>query len=125
MGIRCHPAGGYQAQSQCDRIRRDVADRHRRRRNVAPDGHGETLGLSRDLKPQQCRSAAGTTTVYAPKNLGLVEIDIEGREEWIRLPSLAFANGTYPLLGRDVLFANFELRMTSDEIELRWRSDRK
>jgi hypothetical protein len=70
-----------------------------------------------DLQPETCQSAAGRTVVHTPKNLDRIEIEIGS--EWIELPSLKFSDGTYPLLGRDVIFAHFELRMTAEEFELR------
>jgi hypothetical protein len=77
-----------------------------------------------EMKEERARSAGGYSKIYVPKTMGRVEIDVEGGDEWLPLPSLAFAEGTYPLLGRDVIFANFELRMTHEHIDLRWRSDR-
>jgi hypothetical protein len=54
--------------------------------------------------------------LYAPKSLGLIEIQI-GRS-WLRLPSLKFGMTPVSLLGRDLIFSRFELRMTPTEFEL-------
>jgi hypothetical protein len=70
-----------------------------------------------DLAEETSRTAAGLAPMHRPKNPGLVEIEIGGH--WILLPSLKFGQHTPPLLGRDVLFTNFTLHMTADEIELR------
>jgi hypothetical protein len=72
-----------------------------------------------DLTSEVSRSVAGETMLRVPRSLHQSEIEIGGK--WIALPSLKFAEHTYPLLGRDVIFANFDLRMTSDEFELRPR----
>ena len=78
-----------------------------------------TLGLATtDLVEQKSSCAGGETLIYAPKDLGSAEICIGGH--WFRLPSLKFgASLPMSLLGRDVIFSHFELRMTSGEIELR------
>ena len=69
------------------------------------------------LVTELSRSVAGQTPIHAPRSPDPLEIEIGGA--WILLPSLKFAEHTYPLLGRDVIFDNFELRMTADEFELR------
>ena len=53
--------------------------------------------------------------LHVPKNPGLVEIQI-GRS-WFPLPSLKFGVARASLLGRDLIFSRFELRMTPDEFE--------
>lgn len=77
------------------------------------------LGLSAgDLVEQKSTCAGGEILVHSPKDLGNAEICIGGN--WLTLPTLKFgANLPMSLLGRDVLFARFELRMTSGEFELR------
>jgi hypothetical protein len=70
-----------------------------------------------DLATETSRTAAGVAPMHKPKNPGRIEIQIGGH--WIQLPTLKFGEHTPPLLGRDVIFANFTLHMTADEIELR------
>lgn len=68
----------------------------------------ETNAVGGKVKTWKAKAGAGVTGV---------EVEIGGF--WFGLPSLAFAENTPPLLGRDVLFANFDLRMTAGETELR------
>jgi hypothetical protein len=68
-----------------------------------------------DLEAKRFTAVGGQTTLYAPKNPGLIEIQI-GRS-WFRLPSLKFGVAPVSLLGRDLIFPRFELRMTPTEFE--------
>jgi hypothetical protein len=63
-------------------------------------------------------------TVHTPKDLAGTEIEIGGK--WYALPSLKFGkNVPISLLGRDLLFAHFDLKMTADEFELRPRRSKR
>src|SRR5262249_12779006 len=76
-----------------------------------------------DLVMETSRTAAGISPMYRPTNPGRIEIQVGGH--WLELPTLKFGEHTPPLLGRDVIFANFTLHMTSSEIELRFLPKRK
>jgi hypothetical protein len=55
--------------------------------------------------------------VRRPVDLKGTEIELAG--SWLPLPSLKFADQLlFPLLGRDIIFSRFELRMTSTHFEL-------
>ena len=57
--------------------------------------------------------------VRSPVDLSGTDIEIDG--VWLPLPSLKFADQIlHPLLGRDIIFTYFELRMTKTDFELIW-----
>jgi len=71
-----------------------------------------------DLIAETRKAANGVLTVQRPKNLAGLEIEI-GRK-WYPLPGVTFAADVpISLLGRDAIFAHFELRMTATSFELR------
>jgi hypothetical protein len=92
--------------------------------DTGADGTLLSLGLAKplgfeaaDLVEEECSTANGLTTLYKPKLADLIEIQIGS--SWFALPSLKFgARAPVSLLGRDLIFAHFELRMTSAEFEL-------
>lgn len=66
----------------------------------------------KDLESEGSTGASGAMTVYRPKDLGRAELEIGGT--WYRLPGLRFGKrAPVNLLGRDMVFAHFELRMTA------------
>ena len=70
-----------------------------------------------DLVEEECKSASGPMIVYRPKNLRRTELEIGGA--WYQLPSLQFGKKVpMSLLGRDMIFAHFDLRMTADDFDL-------
>jgi hypothetical protein len=68
-----------------------------------------------DLEKETFSAVGGQTVLYSPKKAGLIEIQI-GRS-WFPLPSLKFGRAPVSLLGRDLIFSKFELRMTPTEFE--------
>lgn len=71
-----------------------------------------------DLVTEESGAADGTMTVSVPRDLGNAEVSIGGH--WLPLPTLKFgAKVPMSLLGRDFIFAHFELRMIAGEFELR------
>jgi hypothetical protein len=71
-----------------------------------------------DLVAETHKAASGVMTVQRPKSFAGLEIEI-GRK-WYPLPSVTFAADVpISLLGRDVIFTHFELRMTATSFELR------
>jgi len=78
--------------------------------------HAANLGFAADdLVAETFDAAGGPATFWAPKNPGLLEIKIG--TGWHPLPNLKFAAGRLSLLGRDVIFSRFELRMTPTQFE--------
>lgn len=70
-----------------------------------------------DLIEEECMGAGGTMIVYKPKDLARTEIEIGGA--WFPIPSLKFGRLVpISLLGRDVIFSHFALRMTASHFEL-------
>jgi hypothetical protein len=85
---------------------------------LLPFALASVLGFSTsDLESHQSGAVGGLTTVWMPR--GKPEVDMEVGGHWMGLPSLTFAEKSPALLGRDVLFTNFDMRMTATEIELR------
>ena len=77
-----------------------------------------------DLVTEECKGANGLMTVHTPKNLAGTEIEIGGK--WYPLPSLKFGKSVpISLLGRDLIFAHFDLRMTAGEFELQPRRSKR
>jgi hypothetical protein len=78
--------------------------------------HAANFGFSTDdLTEETYDAAGGPASFWAPKKPGLIEIQIG--TGWHPLPSLRFGHGRMSLLGRDVIFSRFELRMTPGEFE--------
>src|SRR5581483_11205419 len=78
------------------------------------------LGLSDDdLMQEEGDGAGGRVRVWKPKILGEAEARIF--DGWIKLPSLLFSEGPQPVLGRDLLFQYFDLKMTNNGFDLDWR----
>lgn len=70
-----------------------------------------------DLIPEENTVAGGIVKVDRPSDLTGTEVEIDG--VWLSLPSLRFADRLlFPLLGRDVIFANFDLKMTATDFHL-------
>jgi hypothetical protein len=87
---------------------------------ILPRQMAKMLGFGpNDLSSEKCGSAGGPIEVDTPIDLGRVEMHVCG--EWIRLPSLKFADSSMALLGRDVIFSHFDLAMTSENFDLNWR----
>lgn len=85
---------------------------------MLPFGLASVLGFSTsELESQSTNGVGGKTTVWRPKTGPNVDIQIGGR--WYSLPAVMFAEKTPPLLGRDILFREFSLRMEYGETELR------
>jgi hypothetical protein len=85
---------------------------------LLPFALASLMGFSTsDLESQQSAAVGGAATVWRPR--GPLDVEIELGGHWLSLPSLAFAEKTPPLLGRDLIFRNFELRMSATETELR------
>jgi hypothetical protein len=91
--------------------------------DTGADGTLLNLGLatrfgfkSADLEEENCTAVGGPTVLYVPKAPGLIEIQI-GRS-WVPLPSLKFGVARVSILGRDLIFSRFELRMTSTDFDL-------
>jgi len=79
----------------------------------------ELFGLSSsDLEKKESNALGGKAAVWLPREGPQFEVEIGGR--WLSLQVL-FAENTPPLLGRDVVFANFKIRMEDGETELRPR----
>src|SRR5262245_18052679 len=77
-----------------------------------------------DLVTEECKSANGIMIVHTPKDLAGTQIEIGGK--WYPLPSLKFGKSVpISLLGRDLMFAHFDLKMTADEFELRPRRSKQ
>ena len=77
-----------------------------------------------DLVTEECKGANGLMTVHTPNNLAGTEIEIGGK--WYPLPSLKFGKSVpISLLGRDLIFAHFDLRMTAGEFELQPRRSKR
>jgi Aspartyl protease len=75
------------------------------------------LGFSdADLDSVSASGLGGKATVWKPKAGPPVEIRIG--DQWYPLPGVAFADRTPPLLGRDLVFRYFKLRMQTGETEL-------
>jgi len=89
---------------------------------VLPIYSAKLLGFRDEaLIPERCTVAGGTVVVRRPSNLSGTQIEING--SWLPLPSLKFADQIlFPLLGRDIIFAHFDLEMTSSDFELRPRT---
>jgi hypothetical protein len=78
--------------------------------------HAVNFGFEADdLVEETYSTAGGQTTLWAPKNPSLLEIQIG--TGWHPLPSLKFGRAPMSVLGRDVIFSRFELRMTPTEFE--------
>ncbi len=78
------------------------------------------LGFSTsNLESINTNAVGGRTRTWRVKGDPGVEINIGG--QWLKVPRLVFAERMPPLLGRDVIFTHFELRMTMGETELRPR----
>jgi hypothetical protein len=91
--------------------------------DTGADGTILNLGLAglfgfrkADLEEVKGTVVGGQTAIYVPRTPGLLEIQL-GRS-WHSLPSLAFTATPVSLLGRDVIFSQFELYMTSTTFEL-------
>jgi hypothetical protein len=86
---------------------------------VLPRYSAALLGFKdADLIPETCTVAGGTITVKRPVDVAGTEIEIGG--VWRTLPSLKFAEQIlFPLLGRDVIFAHYDLTMSGSHFELR------
>jgi predicted aspartyl protease len=71
-----------------------------------------------DLVEERSKTASGVMIGHRPKRPADLEIEIGKR--WYPLPGLLFARDVpISLLGRDLIFAHFELRMTATQFELR------
>ena len=78
--------------------------------------HAANFGFDQgDLVEETYNSVGGPTPLWAPKNPGLLEIQIG--TGWHPLPSLKFGQAPMSILGRDVIFNRFELHMTPGEFE--------
>jgi len=78
------------------------------------------IGFAASELKQATSSAIGGRVATWTAQTTNVRIEIGGH--WLPLPTLSFAEESPPLLGRDVIFANFDLlRMTANETELRLR----
>src|SRR3954464_13084171 len=87
---------------------------------ILPRPMAKMLGYGpSDLLSETCGSAGGPVLVDTPEDLRRVGMHVSG--EWIRLPSLKFANSAMALLGRDVIFSHFDLAMTSEHFYFNWR----
>jgi hypothetical protein len=73
---------------------------------------------SSDLAQESSKAIGGQAIVYVPSRPDLGEIQIQIGRTWFPLPSLRFGVAPVSLLGRDLIFSNFELRMTPSEFEL-------
>ena len=70
-----------------------------------------------DLIEETCSTAGGEATTYRPKDISRTELEIGG--SWYQLPSLRFSPTVRcPLLGRNMIFDHFDLRMTPSTFEL-------
>lgn len=88
--------------------------------SVLPFAVASLLGFSTsDLASADTRAVGGIVKTWTTTAAPEVESEIGGH--WLMLPRLGFAENTPALLGRDVLFSDFELRMTDNETELRPR----
>jgi predicted aspartyl protease len=85
---------------------------------VLPRFNAKLLGLrDSDLVAEECGVAGARIIVHRLVNLTRTEIEIHGR--WLQMPSLVFADQIlHPLLGRDIIFQNFDLHMTKTYFEL-------
>ena len=72
-----------------------------------------------DLVEESCKSASGPMTVYRPKPRSRLGVDFQIGDAWFSVPSLQFG-GKVPLslLGRDMIFEHFDLRMTATDFHL-------
>jgi hypothetical protein len=69
------------------------------------------------LKEESSKSASGTMTVYRPGTCRGIEFQIG--ESWFAVPSVRFAKKVpISLLGRDMIFAHFNLWMTGTLFDL-------
>jgi hypothetical protein len=84
---------------------------------VLPFVFASMLIPASNLETARANAVGGTAKIWKVRGAPSIEVEIGGT--WMRLPSLMFAEKTPPLLGRDVIFANFDLRMTMGETELR------
>jgi|SRR5476651_1130753 hypothetical protein len=97
------------------------AARKRSDTNALPQQLAQSLGLSpSDLDAVVTAEVGGQTTVPQPKTGPAVEIEIAGR--WYALPNVQFCATPAPLLGRDLIFREFYLRMEHGETDLRPKS---
>jgi len=71
-----------------------------------------------ELEPARIRGVGGRAVAAAARGLGIF-LSIGSFQ--LELPLVHFVPHALPLLGRDVLFGPFELRMDRFEIELRRR----
>jgi hypothetical protein len=70
-----------------------------------------------DLVEETCKSANGPMTVFRPRTRRRIEFQIG--ELWYSVPSLQFGRKVpVPLLGRDMIFKHFSLKMTGTDFEL-------
>jgi hypothetical protein len=78
----------------------------------------ELMGFEEaDLTEESCKSANGPMTVYRPTFRRKVEFEIGG--SWYSVPNFQFGKKVpLPLLGRDMIFAHFDLRMTATDFQL-------
>jgi hypothetical protein len=85
-----------------------------------PFGLVSVLGFpTADLESMTTNAVGGQTTTWKARGESKMGIQIGGK--WFKLPCVAFAENTPALLGRDLIFANFKLRMEEGETELRER----
>ncbi|HVV53294.1 MAG TPA: retropepsin-like aspartic protease [Polyangia bacterium] len=87
---------------------------------VLPKQFASLLGFSNaHLAEITTNAVGGTVTTWKVRDVAGVAVNLGGF--WLALPCLTFAERTPPLLGRDVIFANFDLWMRQGETELRPR----
>ena len=85
---------------------------------VLPVFNAKLLGLTEsDLRSEKCGVAGGWMKFQRLKDVSETEIEIDGR--WLPVPSLTFTEKIlHPILGRDFIFAYFNLHMTGVDFEL-------
>lgn len=87
---------------------------------VLPKRLASLLGYSDAHLDEITAMVVGATiTAWKVKDVRGAAVEIGG--VWLDLSCLMFVEGTPPLLGRDVVFANFDLLMCHGETELRRR----
>ena len=91
---------------------------------VLPKQFAEPLGYTAaHLEEIKTNAVGGQVTTWRLKDVTGAAVNIGGY--WLDVPCLTFAENTPALLGRDVVFANFDLRMTDGETELKPLPPRK
>lgn len=87
---------------------------------ILPFSLASMLGFSTaDLEGVETNAVGGKVRNWRPRGEPKVEIQISGT--WYMLPGVLFAENTPALLGRDIIFREFKLRMEDGETDLRPR----